>query len=133
MLRFFSAIVAMTMLTMLSANFAAASDFGGCDGCLPGDFPPYWVPRVHKFRPLPRDGVPVVTNLRLYPKGIMGLAASGRGAWWQRLAGGSRPWSLTACRIEARSGQAVNLRGAPARSASNAAFAAVTRATICKS
>jgi hypothetical protein len=73
MLRFLSAIVAMTMLTMLSANFAAASDFGGCDGCLPGDFPPYWVPRVHKFRPLPRDGVPVVTNLRLYPEGYHGV------------------------------------------------------------
>jgi hypothetical protein len=73
MLRFLSAIVAMTMLAMLSASFAAASDFGGCDGCLPGDFPPYWVPRVHKFRPLPRDGVPLVTNLRLYPEGYHGV------------------------------------------------------------
>jgi len=76
MLRFLSAIVAMTMLT---ANFAAASDFGGCDGCFPGDFPPYWVPRVHKFRPLPRDGVPVVDNLRLYPEGYHGV-----GCIWSR-------------------------------------------------
>jgi hypothetical protein len=76
MLRFLSAIVAMTIL---SANFAVASDFGGCDFCFPGDFPPYWVPRVHKFRPLPRDGVPMVTNLRLYPEGYHGV-----GCIWSR-------------------------------------------------
>jgi hypothetical protein len=79
MLRFLSAIVAMTMLTMLSADFAAAGGFGGCDGCFPGDLPPYWVPRVHKFRPVARDGVPVVTNRRLYPEGYHGV-----GCIWSR-------------------------------------------------
>jgi hypothetical protein len=78
MLRILSAIVAMIVL-MLSANFAAASDFGACDGCYPLDFPPYWVPRVHKFRPLPRDGVPLVTNRRLYPEGYNGV-----GCIWSR-------------------------------------------------
>jgi hypothetical protein len=70
------------IVLMLSANFAAAgdfSDFGNCDSCYPLDFPPYWIPRVHKFRPLPRDGVPFVTNRRLYPEGYNGV-----GCIWSR-------------------------------------------------
>jgi hypothetical protein len=76
MLRILCALVAMIVL-MLSANFAAAgdwwSDFGNCDNCYPLDFPPYWIPRVHKFRPLPRDGAPLVTDRRLYPEGYNGV------------------------------------------------------------
>ena len=78
MLRILCAVVAMIILT-LSANFAAAGDFSNCDGCYPLDFPPYWIPRVHKFRPLPRDGVPFVTNRRLYPEGYNGV-----GCVWSR-------------------------------------------------
>ena len=86
MLRFLSAMVAMTML---SANVAAAGDFGGCDGCFPGDFPPYWVPRVHKFRPLPRDGVPLVTNRRLYPEGYHGVGC----VWSRRVVATPHGWT----------------------------------------
>jgi len=79
MLRFLSAIAALTMLAAVTSNLAVASDFGGCDGCFPLDFPPYWVPRVHKFRPRPHDGVPLVTNRRLYPEGYHGV-----GCIWSR-------------------------------------------------
>jgi len=89
MLRLLSAIVATTMLTMLSVPFAAAGDFGGCDRCFPGDFPPYWVPRVHKFRPHPRDGVPVVNNLRLYPEGYHGVGC----VWSRRVVATPRGWT----------------------------------------
>ena len=78
MLRILCIVVAVIMV-VLSANFAAASDFSNCDGCYPLDFPPYWIPRVHKFRPLPRDGLPLVTNRRLYPEGYNGV-----GCIWTR-------------------------------------------------
>lgn len=72
-------IVAVMVMMTPPVNLAVAGDFGGCDGCYPGDFPPHWVPRVHKFRPLPRHGVPFVQNLRLYPEGYHGV-----GCIWSR-------------------------------------------------
>lgn len=78
MSRVLSMMIAATVL-VLSAHSATASDFGGCDACFPGDFPPHWVPRIHKFRPRPRDGLPLVTNRRLYPDGYHGV-----GCLWTR-------------------------------------------------